>query len=184
MSLYENQGCIYMSNIRDQIYKEVGCCTLHGQRPLGVKSICNFSTWWNMMRLWEFFTKERRQCWWELPSRIFMQIIMVTQSKKLGVPTQHFWRKTSISTLHTFILGSQNSDIGPTAKGHVLLIIQNSPLNPMASIRSLCKTWLPIYMEIPYLFITMAWEGTFFVVPTLADFALRSPRWRAHIYGP
>ena len=60
-----------------------------------------------------------------------------TKKKKIlllavGGPNQHFWSKTLISTLHTFILGSQNYDIGPTAKSHIPLIIQNSPLNPMA----------------------------------------------------
>ena len=55
----------------------------------------------------------------------------------VGGPTQHFWRKNLVSTLHTFILGSRNSDIGPTAKSHISLIIQNPPSNPMASILSL-----------------------------------------------
>ena len=60
-----------------------------------------------------------------------------TKKKKIlllavGGPNQHFWSKTLISTLHTFILGSQNYDIGTTAKSHISLIIQNSPLNPMA----------------------------------------------------
>ena len=49
----------------------------------------------------------------------------------LGGPTQHFWRKTLISILHTF-LGSQKSDIGPTAKSHISLIIKTPPSKPMA----------------------------------------------------
>ena len=71
-----------------------------------------------------------------------------------------FLEKTLISTLHTFILGSQNSDIGPTAKSHILLIIPNPPSNPMALIRSLCAMWLPLYMRIPYLILIRTWGGT------------------------
>ena len=99
----------------------------------------------------------------------------------VGGPTQKNFSKILISTLHTFILGSQNSDIGPTNKSNILLITQNYPLNPMATICSLFEMWLPLYMGIPYLFITRTWGGTFLVVPTLADFALRSPQWRAHL---
>ena len=48
----------------------------------------------------------------------------------IGGPTQHFWRKTLISTLRTFFLDSQNSDIRTAAKGHRSLIVQTPPIEP------------------------------------------------------
>ena len=82
----------------------------------------------------------------------------------LGGPPQKISSKMLISTLHTFILGSRNSDIGPTAKIHISLIIQNSSSNPMASICSLFAMWLPLYMGIPYFLNVSAWGGTFFML--------------------
>ena len=79
----------------------------------------------------------------------------------LGGPPQRFLRKSLLSTLHTFILGSRNSDIGSTVKSHISLIIQNSPSNPLTSIRSLFETWLPLYTIIPYLLNVSAWGGIF-----------------------
>ena len=83
----------------------------------------------------------------------------------IGGSPQKFSSNILISTLHTFILGSQNSEISPTKKSHISLITQNSPYNPMASIRSLFEMCLPLYMGIPYLFITRAWGGILLLCP-------------------
>ena len=90
----------------------------------------------------------------------------------VGGPPQKVSSNILISTLQNFILGSRNSDIGPTDKSLISLIIQNPPSNPMASIRSLFAMWLPLYTGIPYLLNVRAW-GELFLCPNVGWFRFK-----------
>ena len=76
-------------------------------------------------------------------------------------PTQHFWRKTLVSTLRSFFKTPIILTPDQPPKFTNCSLYQLPLSNTMVSIRSWGEMWLHLYMGIPYLLNVREWGWTF-----------------------